>query len=71
MAAGIAAGAEARLAFHPPEVATELRDASPKDLCALGGWNDHNTILECYQQPDPDMRVALENRGTRRSVRAS
>ncbi len=52
--------------------ATELKGASLKDLCALGGWKDHNTILECYQQPDPDtMRVALENRGTLRSVRAS
>jgi hypothetical protein len=31
-----------------------------------GGWKDHN------QQPDPDtMRVALANRGTLRSVRAS
>lgn len=51
--------------------ATELKGASLKDLCALGGWKDHNTILECYQQPDPDtMRVALENRGTLRSVRA-
>jgi hypothetical protein len=50
--------------------ATELKGASLKDLCALGGWKDH-TILECYQQPDPDtMRVALENRGTLRSVRA-
>ncbi len=52
--------------------ATELKGASLKDLCALGGWKDHNTILECYQQPDPyTMRVALENRGTLRSVRAS
>ena len=52
--------------------ATELKGASPKDLCSLGGWKDHNTILECYQQPDPDaMRVAPENRGTLRSVRAS
>jgi integrase len=51
--------------------ATELKSASLKDLCALGGWKDHNTVLECYQQPDPDtMRVALENRGTLRSVRA-
>jgi len=52
--------------------ATELKGASLKDLCALDGWKDHNTILECYQQPDPDtMRVALENRGTLRSVHAS
>jgi integrase len=49
--------------------ATELKGASLKDLCALGGWKDHNTVLKCYQQPDPDaMRVALENRGTLRSV---
>jgi len=52
--------------------ATELKAVNLKDLCALGGWKDHNTILKCYQQPDPDtMRVALENRGTLRSVSAS
>jgi hypothetical protein len=28
--------------------ATELKGASLKDLCALGGWKDHNTILKCY-----------------------
>jgi integrase len=44
--------------------ATELKGASLKDLCALGGWKDHNTILKCYQQADPEaMRVALERRG--------
>ncbi len=49
--------------------ATELKGASLKDLCALGGWKDHNTILKCYQQPDPAaMRIALENRGTLRTV---
>ena len=49
--------------------ATELKGASLKDLCALGGWKDHNTILKCYQQPDPGaMRAALESRGTLRSV---
>lgn len=49
--------------------ATELKAVNLKDLCALGGWKDHNTILKCYQQPDPEtMRVALENRGTLRSV---
>ncbi len=52
--------------------ATELKGAALKDLCALGGWKDHNTVLKCYQQPDPEaMRVALENRGTLRSVRRS
>jgi hypothetical protein len=49
--------------------ATELKGASLKDLCALGGRKDHNKILKCYQQPDPDtMRVALEQRGTLRAV---
>lgn len=49
--------------------ATELKAASLKDLCALGGWKDHNTILKCYQQPDPvAMRLALENRATLRTV---
>ncbi len=52
--------------------ATELKAASLKDLCALGGCKDHNTILKCYQQPDPEMmRVALENRGTLRSTNGS
>jgi integrase len=31
--------------------ASELKSVSLKDLCALGGWKDHNTILKCYQQP--------------------
>jgi integrase len=49
--------------------ATELKGASLKDLCALGGWKDYNTILKCYQQPDPAaMRLALENRATLRTV---
>ena len=44
--------------------ATELKAASLKDLCALGGWKDLYTILKCYQQPDAEaMRLALENRG--------
>ncbi len=49
--------------------ATELKGASLKDLCALGGWKDHNTILKCYQPPDPAaMRQALENRATLRTI---
>lgn len=49
--------------------ATELKGAALKDLCALGGWKDHNTILKCYQQPDPAaMRLALKNRATLRTV---
>lgn len=49
-----------------------MKATNLKDLCALGGWKDHNTILKCYQQPDPEtMRVALANRGTLRSVARS
>ena len=49
--------------------ATELKGASLKDLCALGGWKDHNTILKCYQQPDPEaMRQALVNRSQLRNA---
>ncbi len=52
--------------------ATEMKATNLKDLCALGGWKDHNTILKCYQQPDPEtMRVALEQRGTLRAVTRS
>jgi len=60
--------------WHPlrRKFATQLKGASLEDLCALGGWKDHNTVLKCYQQPDPDaMRVALANRGALRSVGGS
>ncbi len=40
-----------------------------RDLCELGGWKDPQTVLKCYQRPDPEtMRLALENRGTLRSA---
>ena len=43
--------------------ATEMKHAPLKDLCALGGWKDHQTILMCYQRADPvTMRTALANR---------
>lgn len=49
--------------------ATELNAASLKDLCARGGWKDHNTILKCYQQLDSEaMRLALENRSQLRNA---
>jgi len=42
---------------------TERRHRSLKDLCALGGWKDYKTILECYQLPDPEhLRETLEDR---------
>lgn len=63
-----------KLAKLPPErgrgwhscrrtFATELKAVPLKDLCALGGWKDPNTILRCYQRADPvTMRQALEAR---------
>ena len=34
-----------------------------KDLCALGGWKDHQTLLTCYQRADEvTMRQALASR---------
>ena len=43
--------------------ATELKDVPLPDLCALGGWKDAKTILQCYQAPDGDtMRSALTHR---------
>jgi hypothetical protein len=38
-------------------------DAPLKTLCQLGGWRDHDTLVNCYQQPDSSaMRAALEGR---------
>lgn len=63
-----------KLAQLPPEpgrgwhscrrtFATELKAAPLKDLCALGGWKDPQTILKCYQRADPvTMRQALAAR---------
>ncbi len=43
--------------------------APPKELCALGGWKDYNTILKCYQFPDQD-RLASTLAHAQRSHRA-
>ena len=41
----------------------ELKDIPLKDLCALGGWSDPQTVIQCYQRPDErTMRGALETR---------
>ena len=54
-----------RLGWHGlrRKFATELKDTPLKDLCALGGWKDHNTVLKCYQHADEaTMREALAKR---------
>ncbi len=47
--------------------ATDLKADTPlADLCSLGGWNDHNTVLKCYMRPDENtMRDALARRAER------
>jgi integrase len=49
--------------------ATERKDLPLKDVAAAGGWSDTSTLLQCYQQPDPDtMRDVLDyERPPRRS----
>lgn len=43
---------------------TELKaNTNLKDLCALGGWKNPQTILTCYMQADEEsMREALARR---------
>ncbi|HEV8496776.1 MAG TPA: tyrosine-type recombinase/integrase [Gemmatimonadaceae bacterium] len=47
--------------------ATDLKADTPlADLCSLGGWKDHNTVLKCYMRPDENtMRGALARRAER------
>lgn len=33
--------------------ATERKHLPLKDVAAAGGWNDVDTLLKVYQQPDP------------------
>jgi len=41
----------------------ELKGVPLKDLCALGGWSDPQTVLRCYQRADEaTMRGALDAR---------
>ncbi len=40
-----------------------------EDLCYLGGWKDHDTILKCYQQPREQlMRSGLERHAAARAA---
>lgn len=49
--------------------ATELKHVPIMDLCELGGWKSPQTVLTCYQQPDPvTMREALAQRGRLEAV---
>lgn len=44
-------------------LASELRYASLRDLCDLGGWKDPTTVVKCYRRPSEDaMRAAKASR---------
>jgi len=49
--------------------ATERKHLPVKDVAAAGGWSDTSTLVQCYQQPDPDtMRDVVDyERPPRRS----
>lgn len=39
--------------------ATERKHLPLKDVAAAGGWKDVETLLTCYQEPDPDTLLAV------------
>jgi len=47
--------------------AIERKHLPPKDVAAAGGWKDVNTLLEVYQQADPQsvLTVMSETRKLR------
>jgi integrase len=50
--------------------ATDWKHDTPlADICSLGGWRDHNTVVRCYMKADEaTMRAALARRAARRAV---
>ena len=52
------------LAQSAAEVRHGLKDVPLRDLCHLGGWRSHDTILTCYQHSEEHrMREALRAHG--------
>lgn len=47
------------MASLPPKWATERKHLPLKDVAAAGGWQDVETLLECYQQPDHETRQTV------------
>jgi hypothetical protein len=40
-----------------------MRDASPRDLCDLGGWSSYDVPMTCYIKPSIEaQRAALAQR---------
>jgi hypothetical protein len=38
---------------------SERKHLSLVDVAAAGGWKDTQTLLTCYQQPDPETMLAV------------
>jgi hypothetical protein len=50
---GTTKGGSAKRTGGTSRAAADLKQDAPlADLCALGGWKDHNTVLRCYMRPD-------------------
>jgi hypothetical protein len=47
--------------WHPyhRKWATDRKGHSLKDVAAAGGWQDTETLLKCYQQPDNETLLAV------------
>jgi integrase len=47
--------------WHPyrRKWATERKGHSLKDVAAAGGWQDTETLLKCYEQPDNETLLAV------------
>jgi hypothetical protein len=59
--------------WHPyrGESATERRGHSLKEVAATGRWQDTDTLLKCYQQPDNETLLAVMSEERKlREVRA-
>ena len=48
-----------------PKRATERKHLPLKDVAAVGGWTDTETLLNCYQQADPGTMQAVVSEPTK------
>ena len=53
--------------WHPyrRKWATERKHLPIRDVAAAGGWNDTETLLTCYQQPDGKTLLAVMSESTK------
>ena len=44
-------------------LATARKDLPIKDVAAVGGWKDIQTLVNCYEQADDDTMLLVRARG--------